>query len=70
MELATAGSTRPITQTVTHAGIVVTTVYELREPTIRSEWPRFRLKRRKACLSKPAAFFWGRNRFAEATKPF
>jgi hypothetical protein len=34
LELATAGSSRPVTQTVTHAGIVVTTVYELREPTI------------------------------------
>jgi len=34
MELATAGSTRPFTQTVTHAGIVATTVYELTEPDI------------------------------------
>jgi hypothetical protein len=33
MELATAGSTRPVTQTTTHAGIVATTVYELTEPT-------------------------------------
>lgn len=33
LELATAGSTRPITQTTTHAGIVTTTVYELRMPT-------------------------------------
>jgi hypothetical protein len=34
LELATAGSTRPITQTMTHAGIVTTTVYELTEPDI------------------------------------
>jgi hypothetical protein len=33
LELVTAGSTQPITQTVTHAGIVTTTVYELRMPT-------------------------------------
>jgi hypothetical protein len=34
MELATAGSTRPITSRVSHAGIVITTIYELTEPTI------------------------------------
>ena len=34
MELATAGSTRPITSRVSHAGIVITKVYELTEPTI------------------------------------
>ena len=34
LELATAGSTQPITQTVSHAGIVTTTVYELRVPAI------------------------------------
>jgi hypothetical protein len=34
IELATAGSTRPITSRVSHAGIVTTTVYELTEPTI------------------------------------
>jgi hypothetical protein len=32
LELATAGSTQPITSTTTHAGIVTTTVYELRVP--------------------------------------
>jgi len=32
MELATAGSTRPITSRVWHAGIVTTTVYELTQP--------------------------------------
>ena len=32
LELATAGSTRPITSRVSHAGIVTTTVYELTEP--------------------------------------
>jgi hypothetical protein len=34
LELVTAGSTRPITQIVTHTGIVATTVYALREPTV------------------------------------
>jgi hypothetical protein len=34
LELVTAGSTRPITSTVTHAGIVTTTVYELRVPAV------------------------------------
>jgi hypothetical protein len=34
MELATAGSTQPITSRVSHAGIVNTMVYELTEPTI------------------------------------
>ena len=34
LELATAGSTRPITSRVSHAGIGTTTVYELTEPTI------------------------------------
>jgi hypothetical protein len=31
MELATVGSTRPITSRVSHAGIVTTMVYELTE---------------------------------------
>jgi hypothetical protein len=30
----TSDSTRPITQVTTHAGIVATTVYQLREPTV------------------------------------
>jgi len=34
MELATAGSTRPITSRVSHAGIVTTTVYALTEPPL------------------------------------
>jgi hypothetical protein len=34
LELATAGSTRPISQTVTHAGIVTTTVFDLRVPDL------------------------------------
>jgi hypothetical protein len=34
MELATPGSTRPITSRVSHAGIVTTTVYELTEPVV------------------------------------
>ena len=68
MELATAGSTRPITQTVTHAGIVVTTVYELREPTIRLA--QIPTKAAQGMSFETGRFFWGRNRFAEATKPF
>src|ERR1700730_5525340 len=39
LELVTAGSTRPITQTVTHAGIVTTTVYELRVPAVPPDRP-------------------------------
>jgi hypothetical protein len=34
LELVTAGSTRPITSTVTHAGIVTMMVYELRVPAV------------------------------------
>jgi hypothetical protein len=34
MELATAGSTRPITSRVSHAGIINTVVYELIDPGI------------------------------------
>jgi hypothetical protein len=49
LELATAGSTRPITSRDSHAWIVVTTVYELREPTIPPD-PAMRIA---PCSRKP-----------------
>ena len=43
LELATAGSTRPITSRVSHAGIVTTTVYELTEPESTPPDPAMRI---------------------------